>query len=116
MLLLFDVCVSATAHQRFGSIVQFFWSKFIFSAFVKNLMQQALGLTSNRLYCWRLIIEEYGPKIIYIKQKNNTVEDTISQLEFFPKAETKNLDQKNWMILAKRWLQWQTHTLQKSTT
>ena len=58
----------------------------------KNLMQQALGLTSDRVYCWRLIIKEYGPEIIHIKGKNNTVADAISWLDFSPKAETKNLD------------------------
>ena len=33
----------------------------------KNLMQNALGLTSDRVYHWRLLIEEYGPTIVYIK-------------------------------------------------
>ena len=61
----------------------------------KNLMQEALGLTSNRVYCWRLITEEYGPKIIHIKGEMNTVADDISRLDFTPKAETKNSDQKN---------------------
>ena len=35
----------------------------------KNLMQQALGLTSDRVYPWRLIIKEYGPEIIHIRGK-----------------------------------------------
>jgi ribonuclease HI len=68
----------------------------------KNLMQQALGLTSNRVYRWRLIIEEYGPEIIYIKGELNTVADAISRLDFTLKAETKNSDQKNWMTFTKR--------------
>ena len=49
----------------------------------KNLMQTALGLTSDRMYRWRLIIEEYGPKIIYIKGEMNTVADAIFRLDFF---------------------------------
>jgi hypothetical protein len=32
----------------------------------KNLMQDALGLTSDRVYCWRLLLEEYDPTIVYI--------------------------------------------------
>ena len=57
-------------------------------------MQDALGLTSDRVYCWRLIIEEYGPEIIYIKEINNTVADAISRLDFSPIAHPK-LDKKN---------------------
>ena len=33
----------------------------------KNLMQDALGLTSDQVYRWRLLLEEYGPIIVYIK-------------------------------------------------
>jgi hypothetical protein len=32
----------------------------------KNLTRDALGLTSDRVYCWQLILEEYAPEIIYI--------------------------------------------------
>ena len=28
----------------------------------KNLIQDALGLTSDRVYQWRLLLEDYGPK------------------------------------------------------
>ena len=66
------------------------------------LTQKALGLTSNRVYRWRLILEEYGPEIIYIKGEHNTVADAISQLDFSPKSHLINKpDKKNWMILAK---------------
>ncbi len=33
----------------------------------KNLTRDALGLTSDRVYRWQLLLEEYAPKIIYIK-------------------------------------------------
>ncbi len=33
----------------------------------KNLTRDALGLTSDRVYPWLLLLEEYAPKIIYIK-------------------------------------------------
>ncbi len=44
----------------------------------KNLMQDALGLTSDQVYCWRLLLEKYGPTIMYFKGINNTIADAIS--------------------------------------
>ena len=49
-----------------------------------NLMRDALGLTSDRVYRWRLLLEEYGPEIVYIKGIANTVADAISRLEYNP--------------------------------
>ena len=48
----------------------------------KNLTRDALGLTSDWVYRWRLILEEYGPEIVYIKGIHNTVADAISRLEY----------------------------------
>ncbi len=44
----------------------------------KNLTQDDLGLTSNRVTCWRILLEEYAPKIIYIQGIHNTVADATS--------------------------------------
>ncbi len=44
----------------------------------KNLTQDALGLTSDWVYHWRLLLEEFAPKIVYIKGIHNTVTDAIS--------------------------------------
>ncbi len=44
----------------------------------KNLTQDALGLTSDRVYHWRLLLEEFAPEIVYIKGIHNTVADAIS--------------------------------------
>jgi hypothetical protein len=44
----------------------------------KNLIRDALGFTSDRVYRWRLLLEEYAPEIIYIKGIHNTVADAIS--------------------------------------
>ncbi len=56
----------------------------------KNLTRDALGLTSDRVYRWWLLFEEYAPEIIYIKGIHNTVADTILQLEHDPKLNTTN--------------------------
>ncbi len=37
-----------------------------------NLMRDALGFTLDLVYQWRLLLEEYGPKIVYIKNAYTT--------------------------------------------
>ncbi len=44
----------------------------------KNLTQDALGLTSDRVYHWQLLLEEFAPEIVYIKGIHNIVADAIS--------------------------------------
>ena len=61
----------------------------------KNLRQDAQGLTSDRVYHWRLLLEEYGPTIVYIKEIHNTVADAISRLDYGPIKD----DRSNWMTL-----------------
>jgi hypothetical protein len=43
----------------------------------KNLTRDALGLTSDRVFRWRLLLEDYAPEIIYMKGIHNTVADAI---------------------------------------
>jgi len=50
----------------------------------QNLERNAVGLTSNRVYRWRLLLEEYGPEIVHIPGIQNTVADAISRLEYHP--------------------------------
>ncbi len=49
-----------------------------------NLMRDALGLTLDQVYQWRLLLEEYGPKIVYIKGIHNTIADAVLRLEYDP--------------------------------
>jgi hypothetical protein len=49
-----------------------------------NLMRDALGLTLDRVYQLRLLLEEYGPKIIYFKGIHNTLAVAVSRLEYDP--------------------------------
>jgi hypothetical protein len=63
----------------------------------KNLIRDALGLTSDRVYRWRLLLEEYAPEIVYIKGIHNTVADAISQLEYNP--EINPTDEQNFANL-----------------
>jgi len=69
----------------------------------QNLMRDALGLTSDRVYRWRLILEEYGPEIVYIKGIDNTVADAISRLDFTPVPPSSQKEQQNWMTFTKCW-------------
>jgi hypothetical protein len=57
-----------------------------------NLMRDAIGLTSDRVYQWRLLLEEYGPKIVCIKDIHTTIADAVSWLEYDPSVnQTANL-------------------------
>ncbi len=56
----------------------------------KYLTRDALGFTSDRVYRWRLLLEEYAPKIIHIKEIHNTVADCILQVEYDPKLNKTN--------------------------
>eukprot|EP00804_Cyclotella_cryptica_P008076 CCRYP_004575-RA/>CCRYP_004575-RA protein AED:0.32 eAED:0.33 QI:0/0/0/1/0/0/2/0/374 len=58
----------------------------------KNLIQDTLGLTSDRVYLWRLLLEEFGPEIFYIKGTHNTVADAISCLDIGPVREERAID------------------------
>ncbi len=83
----------------------------------KNLMRDALGLTLDRVYQWRLLLEVYGPKIIYIKGiLHNTVADAVLLLEYDPSVNqtaesffmakvrnSKSHQRQNWMTVSKIW-------------
>jgi hypothetical protein len=49
-----------------------------------NLMRDVLGLTLDRVYQWRLLLEEYGPEILYIEGIHNTIADAVLWLEYGP--------------------------------
>jgi hypothetical protein len=52
----------------------------------KNLTQDALGLTFDRVYHLQLLLEEFAPEIVCIKGIHNTVADAISQLDYNPEV------------------------------
>jgi hypothetical protein len=49
-----------------------------------NLIRYALGVTLDRVYQWRSLLEEFRPKIAYIKGIHSTIADAISWLEYDP--------------------------------
>jgi hypothetical protein len=82
----------------------------------KNLTRDGLGLTSDRVARWRILLEEYAPEIIYIKGIHNTVADAISRLDYDPKLNTTNEynhathvmstkveSNQRWMMFSKFW-------------
>ena len=42
---------------------------------------------------WRLILEEFGPELKYIRGENNVVADALSRLERFPNQEILNISE-----------------------
>jgi hypothetical protein len=71
----------------------------------KNLIQDALGLTSDHVYRWRLPLEDFGPKIVHIKGIHNTIADAISRLDFGLVQDEKA----NWMMFMKCWCHYTMH-------
>jgi hypothetical protein len=83
----------------------------------KNLMRDALGLTSDQVYQWRLLLEEYGPAFVYIKGIHNSVADAISRLQYDPsvnktaesylmtkvKGNSRSFQRQNWLAVSKHW-------------
>jgi hypothetical protein len=68
------------------------------------------------VYQWRLSLEEYGPKIVYIKGIHNTAADAVLQLEYDPSVNQtaecfnptkvrnkQNHQSPNWMTVLKNW-------------
>jgi hypothetical protein len=81
-----------------------------------NLMRDALGLTLDRMYQWRLLLEEYGLEIVYIKRIHNTIADAVSWLEYDPSVNrtaehfhtmtvmnSQSRQRQNWMAVLKNW-------------
>ncbi len=52
----------------------------------KNLTQDTLGLSSDRVYSWRLLLKEFAPEIVYIKGIHNMIADAISWLDYNPEV------------------------------
>ena len=42
------------------------------------------GIGASLMYRWSVILEEYGPEIVHIKENHNTVADAISRLDYDP--------------------------------
>jgi len=46
----------------------------------KNLIQDALDMTFDRVYYWQLLLEESSPDIEYIQRVKNTISDAIRHI------------------------------------
>ena len=60
---------------------------------------------------WRILLEEYGPKIIYIKGIHNTVVYAISRLEYNPKLSPVKDNQAKLVMLIRISKIYQKYTL-----
>ena len=46
----------------------------------KNLVHETTLMSSQRVMRWRLLLEEYGPDIRYIKGSDNIIADALSRI------------------------------------
>ena len=65
---------------------------------------------SKGISCWQLFLEEFGPKIVYIKGIDNTVADATSCLEYNP---TKNIKDLNSIQQFGNMVKLRTHYMEK---
>ena len=57
----------------------------------KNLTYKFFNI--ERVMRWRLILEEFGPELKYIKGENNVIADALSRLEKSPNQEILNISE-----------------------
>ena len=57
----------------------------------KNLTYKIFN--TERVMRWRLILEEFGPELKYIKGENNVVSNALSRLEKSPNQEILNISE-----------------------
>ncbi len=89
----------------------------------KNLTRDALGLTSDRVYHWQLLLEEHAPETMHMKGIHNTVADAISRLEYDPRlnntneythamlgVEPEELSAQQWKLFAHHWRSYNKHS------
>ena len=50
-------------------------------------MYAACGISSDRFQMWSLLLEEYGPEILYIKGEHTTVVDALTRLDMITSPE-----------------------------
>ena len=51
------------------------------------------NVNTERVMRWRLILEEFGPELKYIKGENNVVADALSRLEMSDNQEILNISE-----------------------
>ena len=57
----------------------------------KNLTHK--NINTERVMRWRLILEEFGPELKYIKGENNAVANALSRLEMSDNQEILNISE-----------------------
>ena len=50
-------------------------------------------MNTERVMRWRLILEEFGPELKYIKRENNVVADALSRLEMNDNQDILNISE-----------------------
>ena len=60
----------------------------------KNLVHETTLMSSQRVMRWRLLLEEYGPDIVYIKGTDNIIADALSRIPIKGDSETEKTPKK----------------------
>ena len=77
-----------------------------------TLIQNCPHIALRPSLLWRLLLEEYGPETVHIKDIRNTVAYAISRLDSGPIQD----DKANWMMFTNCWCHYSMHATSAKNT